>query len=329
MFCLSSIQAEQKMLEYESELGPWTSWTSCSVTCGSGVQQRYRFVFGNFSSLRPDNESVAVSTIPREKDEQSCFRISCPQPINWFFPFDCVVAAWFPWGDCNCINGTRTRNRSVLAAPAHGGIPCPHVEEVENCTVECSRDCQLSAWSDWTDCSVTCGAGQQTRNRTVVIEPKGSGMPCELTVHTDPCFNHQCPSKQSACFGLPDGNYQIANCSASYISCVAMQQTLRNCPEQLIFSKETYRCEYFEKVGDCDKLRLAQNSGPDLESSGPFFRGSLKLTMIVFLFVYCLHVFLRISFLLIAVDIVTIMRTLQLCVSSSFVDFVTIMRTLQ
>ena len=40
-------------------------------------------------------------------------------------------------------------------------------------------DCEWGIWTQWTDCSLTCGDGENTRTRSHVTEAKYDGEPCE------------------------------------------------------------------------------------------------------------------------------------------------------
>ena len=53
-------------------------------------------------------------------------------------------------------------------------------------------------WSEWSDCSTTCGNGEKTRNRTCQ-NIKSPDVCDSLTNQTQGCFLHGCPGKKS-CF---------------------------------------------------------------------------------------------------------------------------------
>ncbi|BFZ25404.1 hypothetical protein BsWGS_28445 [Bradybaena similaris] len=40
-------------------------------------------------------------------------------------------------------------------------------------------DCVLSSWSDWSECSVTCGAGVAMKTRKIKVEPQNGGARCQ------------------------------------------------------------------------------------------------------------------------------------------------------
>ncbi|CAC5400716.1 unnamed protein product [Mytilus coruscus] len=85
----------------------------------------------------------------------------------------CVLTAWTQWSDCSvlCGNGTQHRNRQ------HNGGTEGCLRRTENETKSCNlgvigcqgtgnkSSCVLTAWTQWSDCSVLCGNGTQHRNR--------------------------------------------------------------------------------------------------------------------------------------------------------------------
>lgn len=40
------------------------------------------------------------------------------------------------------------------------------------------RDCRVSHWSDWTNCSKSCGIGEMHRYRKIIRHGKRGGRPC-------------------------------------------------------------------------------------------------------------------------------------------------------
>ena len=57
-------------------------------------------------------------------------------------------------------------------------------------------DCQLSTWSEWVDCSVTCGGGTQLRSRLVAQAAQNGGSQCGGSlVESQICNNQSCLGK--------------------------------------------------------------------------------------------------------------------------------------
>ncbi|KAH9496076.1 Thrombospondin type-1 domain-containing protein 7A [Bulinus truncatus] len=150
----------------DCETTEWSSWSSCSVYCGSGIQQRERrimkmqfnggrkcpFMFGN------DKESqTRVCTI------------------------ECSYKVWKTddWGPCfpnsskSCGEGTHARQIRCVSVGADGSETtidnnfCEKDEEpatIKSCSLPCPGECVMSEWMEWTPCRQPCN-GQQTQKR--------------------------------------------------------------------------------------------------------------------------------------------------------------------
>ena len=50
-----------------------------------------------------------------------------------------------------------------------------------------SFDCRVSEWSEWSECSKSCGLGQMLRTRKVIAPSKRGGVPCPVLKQTKWC----------------------------------------------------------------------------------------------------------------------------------------------
>lgn len=57
-----------------------------------------------------------------------------------------------------------------------------------------AKHCQVSEWSPWSACSVSCGVGDATRTRRVLEHPRRGGRPCPALQERRWCGGHsECP----------------------------------------------------------------------------------------------------------------------------------------
>ena len=116
---------------------------------------------------------------------------------------ECVLSEWSQWSECDrkCGGGKQIRTRGILTYPAFGGTNCPtELLQMQDCnTLTCTDDCQLTDWSDWSQCDKPCGPGKQFRTKSVLQEAKNKGRACSTynLYETKDCQVKECPLTKS------------------------------------------------------------------------------------------------------------------------------------
>eukprot|EP00567_Pseudictyota_dubia_P010551 CAMPEP_0197448634 /NCGR_PEP_ID=MMETSP1175-20131217/18259_1 /TAXON_ID=1003142 /ORGANISM="Triceratium dubium, Strain CCMP147" /LENGTH=668 /DNA_ID=CAMNT_0042980463 /DNA_START=584 /DNA_END=2591 /DNA_ORIENTATION=- len=170
-------------------LSQWSSWSNCSVPCGRGEKTRTR-------TIEVANSPHGTPCPPASslEDTQDCNSDPCPG--------DCQLSPWSPWSKCSkeCGFETQHRTRHVVSESTRGGASCPsdsELEETRDCNIPpCPGGCEVSSWSDWSECSAPCGGGRQNRTRTIVSQPDPGGDPCPPESsfgEVQECNTHCCP----------------------------------------------------------------------------------------------------------------------------------------
>ena len=169
----------QKPCPQNCEVSPWTDFSYCSADCGGGTQTRTRYI------VKPP--LYGGEECPELSETANCNEKPCP--IN------CEVSDWSPFSNCSkeCGGGTQKRTRSIITQPKFDGKECPPLVDEVKCNVEpCPKSCEVSDWSDFTNCSKPCGGGTQTRFRNIVTKPQSGGEACPPLIETIPCNTHKC-----------------------------------------------------------------------------------------------------------------------------------------
>ncbi|XP_033106384.1 spondin-1-like [Anneissia japonica] len=131
----------------------WSDWSTCSKTCGSGGTK---------------TRSRKIKERPQCGGPYQCppshLQLSEEIPCNRF-----------------CING------EILNSQGRRSCKCQSGFTGECC--ECKvQDCTMTKWSDWSNCSKSCGPfGTKTRSRNIKKGPQCGGSHCPSSSEEIPC----------------------------------------------------------------------------------------------------------------------------------------------
>ncbi|XP_066483571.1 SCO-spondin-like [Tiliqua scincoides] len=167
---------------------PWSPWTPCSVTCGG---------LGNMTRSRdcvhsvPGKECVGPQVDIKYCQTPDCKEVAGPtkEPVSGApGSEEDNFTSWSPWTPCSksCsdpdLPAIKTRMRFCQEGSSCTGASFQEREcNLPQCTdtpvcqgEEClGMNCSWNPWSSWSECSRSCGVGQQQRLRT--YHPPGQG----------------------------------------------------------------------------------------------------------------------------------------------------------
>ncbi|CAC5400118.1 HMCN [Mytilus coruscus] len=167
---------------------PWSNVTSCSTTCADG------YIIRNRTCDNPPPANGGANCTGQSTDKVLCNEGNCPS----------IDGSWGPWGNSSacsktCGDGEIVRNRSCDSpAPENGGYDCNGSNSDINTCNEGVCPVINGSWGEWTnysDCTVSCDGGFQTRFRLCNSpSPENGGLDCNgSSSQTRPCKTEDCP----------------------------------------------------------------------------------------------------------------------------------------
>jgi hemicentin len=146
--------------------GEFSFWGACSKSCGGGSKSR-SFVVKTKASF-----GGGKCADDGKVEHAPCNTNPCPSNCD---------GSWREWGACSatCGGGKQTRTYNIKTQASYGGNACPAVTDEDRvCNPNpCPTDCE-GAWTAFTQCSQTCGNGQQARTFTVTKPAQHGGSAC-------------------------------------------------------------------------------------------------------------------------------------------------------
>uniref|UniRef100_A0A8C9N6Y6 Hemicentin-1 n=1 Tax=Serinus canaria TaxID=9135 RepID=A0A8C9N6Y6_SERCA len=220
----------------DGKWSPWSSWSSCSVSCGGGSRQRTRHCSDpapQFGGHKCEGSDIQMDF---------CNSDPCPVHGNW--------GPWSSWGTCSrtCNGGQTRRYRSCdNPRPASGGRACAGADvQIQRCSTDlCPVDGNWGQWQSWSQCSASCGGGEQTRVRLCSSPaPLNRGRPCPGdSSQISRCNTQACPGGPARAKGSIIGNINDVEFGIAFLNATVMdspdsdtrviQATITNVPRTL------------------------------------------------------------------------------------------------
>ncbi|XP_057653366.1 spondin-1-like [Diorhabda carinulata] len=183
----------------------WGLWSSCSVTCGTGIKRRLRLPPGSDDESDESdcsNSEIVKCHIPCNDKSRIGESLVIEQKPDGRVT-DCRTTDWSIWGKCQirgatCGSGTKKRYRQIMRHAENGGRACPRkLIQSKLCVIPCvsstateneralpteeeekKPECIMSDWTAFTPCSSICGSkSMQLKTRKILYKPPGAVCP--------------------------------------------------------------------------------------------------------------------------------------------------------
>ncbi|XP_064364124.1 SCO-spondin-like [Dromaius novaehollandiae] len=167
----------------------WSSWSPCSVTCGDGLQERFR---------APTSGAGALECGTEQQESRACGAGHCP-PLCPHGAGDRRLGDVWLQGDCQ-------RCTCTPEGPSCQDVPCAGASSTAPGQERCN-------WTEWSPCSRSCGTGLASREATCACPAPGPpDAPCNASARQElrACYLRPCPDQ---CAWSPWTPWSPCSCS--------------------------------------------------------------------------------------------------------------------
>ncbi|XP_019481931.1 PREDICTED: thrombospondin type-1 domain-containing protein 7B [Hipposideros armiger] len=184
---------------FDCKLSDWSSWGSCSSSCGIGVRLRSKWL-----KEKPYNGGRPCPKLDLKNQAQVHEAVPCYSECD---QYSWVVEHWSPCKIHNelrslrCGGGTQSRKiRCVNTADSEGRTVdnslCNQEEmppETQSCSLLCPSECVMSEWGPWSKCTQSCDPHTMQRRTRHLLRPSLSSRTCAEDSQVRPCLlNENC-----------------------------------------------------------------------------------------------------------------------------------------
>lgn len=188
-----------------------SKWSTCSLSCGGGTQQRTVTCTGSDNSIVSADKETKICTQPRPASSQACNTKACPS-LKW------VTSTW---STCSAVCGGGSQVRSVSCQDNNGKAAAdgacasqgPKPAEEQSCN---ELPCVDYVWDaeKWSTCSLSCGGGKQHR-KVMCSGSDGTLAPDSMCARSGPKIASERACNTQSCLSLQWYKHPFTACSSS------------------------------------------------------------------------------------------------------------------